>query len=1040
MSIFKRKPKADKVEKAEKGAEKGKKGSKESKEDAKKQLGPEKPPQQPYKPTHAASDAVRKAPAANAGKLSQDAADYAHGGANLHQQPVASTAQPFSHAGMRPVVTGTNPQPPYRGFSGGFNMQRNNSAEVFTTDPDAPPMPTSSSIEHGSTTPRNGPARQTSEYFSQRRENAPGFDRPMLGNPKMAMAARDRGYINPHTSSDSGYASTAHSRAPSEQMNAYELSKPHLPRDSSGFLPELSLSEELARDPAFSEASFGADEADEQHATTPKQPDSALKNGKGYFSRLDPSNDSKKVKSSGSRRTTQKQTRFEQAPEVTAPASPEYSRSMQLPEAVHEVRPESATLPHQKLFSPTQNATPYSAPTEEPRPSFSVPVRHSTPPPQRHNEPHPQFAVPARMSTPPPAREQEQPAPPMRFSSSPPQHQQAPVFQPLERIISPSLRSSQPPVGSLDGFKVNKRGKILDEEGEIIGELIEGDIIDCVRQRCNGYGEVLDDHGRVVGRVQPMEQMLDSPIMRVASPGPSPAPVVPQQNYFVPQVQQPPPRSNTPSGTKPNRRESAASQREVFTPAWQRQSQNNQASMAWELRDHLANTNTQAKQAIAPAEYPGNVTAVELDASGAQSESEEEEEEEVTPIFDYSEVFMPVPSVPPRSARRSETPSPPVERRWAASELIQPISETNKRAVQEDSLTPSRHVSAPPAARQPPVQQQAPIQMPSAAPTLVTVSQTDMTPTPDRQQPVTQYRPSQPLILQPSTSALGSMIARATSPAPQVHSEPERHSTVTPTTEQQLQNRRALLRAASDSNMSDMSKSYAKPAMSPVPEDGDAPDDAISQQRSPALFSYKGAIPASDGPPSNASLAPSRALGAKSPPLPTFTRQAFVPMNSAQFSSAGGPNPARGTPPRQFTTSVPGPRTIPGLQQKGSFNAPLKRSPLSSHEITPPDSDQGSTDGEKTIGVASGMHSRQPSLRSMRSMQSTATNGKPRSYFTHGGRVAVSEDENLPSQAAAESQPAKEAAPSISGAGSISGKKSRFSLGFGRKGRTVAAH
>ncbi|TKA79245.1 hypothetical protein B0A55_06267 [Friedmanniomyces simplex] len=512
MSIFKRKPKGEKIEKDEKGA--AGKGEKGSKEDTKKQAVGEKAPQQPYKPTHAASNAVRKAPTVNGGKLSLEVPVYAHGGVTFHQPPATSVTQPFSHAGMRRVVTGTNPLPPYRGFSGAFNVQQNNSAEVFTTDPDPPPLPTSSTSEHSQSTPRNGPACQNSGYFSQRRDNAPGFDSPMLGNPKMAMATRHRGDVNPHTISDSGYGSTAHSRAPSEQMNTYELAKLHLPRDSSGFLPELSLSEELARDPAVSEASFGADEVGGQRATTPKQPDSILRNGKGYFSQLGRSNDSSKVKSCGSRRTTLKQTRFEQEPEI------------------------------------------------------------------------------------------------------------------------------------------------LDEEAEIIGELIERDIMDCVRQRCNGYGDVLDDYGRVVGRVQPMEHMLDSPILRVASPGPSPAPVIPQQNYFASQVQQLPPRSHTPSGKRPTRRESTASQREVFTPACQRQSQNHQASMAWELRDHLANANTQSRQVVAPAEYPDNATAVELDAWGTQSEDDEEEEEEVTPIFDYSEVFMPVPSVPPRTRATADATPP----------------------------------------------------------------------------------------------------------------------------------------------------------------------------------------------------------------------------------------------------------------------------------------------------------------------------------------------------------------------------------------------
>ncbi|KAI5362270.1 hypothetical protein Slin15195_G059210 [Septoria linicola] len=63
-------------------------------------------------------------------------------------------------------------------------------------------------------------------------------------------------------------------------------------------------------------------------------------------------------------------------------------------------------------------------------------------------------------------------------------------------------RGSIPSLSVLEGFKVNKKGKILDEEGDPIGELIDGDLLDCVRQRANANGEVLDEYGRVVGHVR----------------------------------------------------------------------------------------------------------------------------------------------------------------------------------------------------------------------------------------------------------------------------------------------------------------------------------------------------------------------------------------------------------------------------------------------------------------------------------------------------------------------------------------------------------
>lgn len=53
----------------------------------------------------------------------------------------------------------------------------------------------------------------------------------------------------------------------------------------------------------------------------------------------------------------------------------------------------------------------------------------------------------------------------------------------------------------LDGRKVNKKGKILDDEGDEIGELVEGDDKKCAGQKVNDRGEVLDKDGNVIGKV-----------------------------------------------------------------------------------------------------------------------------------------------------------------------------------------------------------------------------------------------------------------------------------------------------------------------------------------------------------------------------------------------------------------------------------------------------------------------------------------------------------------------------------------------------------
>ena len=110
---------------------------------------------------------------------------------------------------------------------------------------------------------------------------------------------------------------------------------------------------------------------------------------------------------------------------------------------------------------------------------------------------------------------------------------------------------------------------------------------------------------------------------------------------------------------------------------------------------------------------------------------------------------------------------------------------------------------------------------------------------------------------------------------------------------------------------------------------------------------------------------------------------------------------------------------------------------------TPPDSEDGSIEGDR-IGLANGGHSRAASVRTMISAHSTATtNGKPRNYFTHSGRVTAEPGQEIPTQLTATTATAnavqpKSAAPSISNVSTTSSKKSRFSFGFGRKAAAAA--
>jgi hypothetical protein len=63
-----------------------------------------------------------------------------------------------------------------------------------------------------------------------------------------------------------------------------------------------------------------------------------------------------------------------------------------------------------------------------------------------------------------------------------------------------------PGLDILEGLKVNKKGQILNEDGEPIGELVDGDIEKCAGQKCNEKGEVLDKNGKVIGRVKTLSQ------------------------------------------------------------------------------------------------------------------------------------------------------------------------------------------------------------------------------------------------------------------------------------------------------------------------------------------------------------------------------------------------------------------------------------------------------------------------------------------------------------------------------------------------------
>ena len=61
----------------------------------------------------------------------------------------------------------------------------------------------------------------------------------------------------------------------------------------------------------------------------------------------------------------------------------------------------------------------------------------------------------------------------------------------------------------LEGLKVNKKGQVLNEDGEPIGELVDGELSECAGKKCNDNGEVLDADGNIVGRVRTLPQQVE---------------------------------------------------------------------------------------------------------------------------------------------------------------------------------------------------------------------------------------------------------------------------------------------------------------------------------------------------------------------------------------------------------------------------------------------------------------------------------------------------------------------------------------------------
>ncbi|KXL42346.1 MAG: hypothetical protein FE78DRAFT_543940 [Acidomyces sp. 'richmondensis'] len=846
---------------------------------------------------------------------------------------------------------------PSHGISAGHclqglnSSQGNHNAEIFVTDPNAPPMPSICSDRFSKVPQPRAMINSVGKAVSK----------DYLKDPSSESSGRDS-QSNSHQSADSGYGSTAHSRATSEAGMQLQDNSTHaiLHCGNDQLVPELNLSDELANDPVWSHKMSGKEQKGQYVPTNGAVANS--KNNKGHC--IDAEHDAHSVNSSKSIRL--KKTRFDE-PELDSIQSTSHQHvrnekfqgdNLQRRGNDQNGFPESAILPTQDASRLGESFTSPVVPMNGPHSSSPKQIEYSSiTRTQAFPQSEPSCVCPSRTSTPTPGADRDGEC---RINSlinpSSPVSQR---FPPLEKVEPGHHASWSPPVRILEGYKINRQGMILNEEGDTIGELYEGDIIDCVRQRVNGFGEILNDYGRIVGRARTVSSPQQSLCTRTSSPpslAQTPTIESQQSSYFQwitrsPMVQIP-------------RREISNSRPESFTPAWQQPSNSGYTSLLVnELREYLAaSQGAISKQPATSLPLPNTTPAVELDANPS---------EELIPVIDLSEAFIPQSTSKFPSTRLSKTPSPTGDR----------VGQTAAESEHEYTQL------MPPFKQSPP-----------------------KTPPPFGDE-----------------SSVASITSNSVPSIPH-QAQPPRHSTST-----------ALLRISSSGSGTDQTKSYARPSMSPVPEDSSLQGDSQGMH---SMFAYRGEIPSMDGPVSNSTMAPYRVTAVRSSPIGNFQNQrpSHETQGNTAFVPKGSTLSSLNVIPRQYK-GVPGVR--PNYMHKSSLNAPLKRSPLRSPGTTPHESDAGLTGGKS--GINPGLHLPQPmpnTIHSSRNVPAMNSTAKPRQYFSHAGRITIDCGQNSQTKSTgetAEPQPPKPSTELAATENKRAKKRNRFSLSFG-KSHPVMAH
>ncbi|KAI4223886.1 MAG: hypothetical protein L6R36_005093, partial [Xanthoria steineri] len=76
----------------------------------------------------------------------------------------------------------------------------------------------------------------------------------------------------------------------------------------------------------------------------------------------------------------------------------------------------------------------------------------------------------------------------------------------LEEAKEAALDAVKPDMSILEGLKVNKKGEVVNEDGDVVARLAEGELDDVRGKKINDKGEILDDEGNVLGKVELIPQ------------------------------------------------------------------------------------------------------------------------------------------------------------------------------------------------------------------------------------------------------------------------------------------------------------------------------------------------------------------------------------------------------------------------------------------------------------------------------------------------------------------------------------------------------